>query len=65
MRPRVSCVKVPLEGYRAQIWVETLKRWHDMSGSPTFPSPEEALNWATKEVATHPLGVDRQLPEFA
>lgn len=52
--PKVSCVKVPLQGYIAQIWVETLKNWYDMSGSPVFASPEEAINWAQDQVATYP-----------
>lgn len=47
---RLSAVLVPLEGWRAEIWVETLQRWYPLMGSPLFANPDDAINWAKENV---------------
>lgn len=52
--PKISASKIPLEGWIANIWVETLKRWYPMSGSPIFKTPEAAMWWGSEELKGWP-----------
>lgn len=54
MKPKVSAVRVPLEGYRAQIFVATLGQWFDMRGCPMFETPEAAISWALDQLCGWP-----------
>lgn len=47
--PAVTAVKIPLEGWRASVWVEAYKGWYDMSGSPTFKNPDDAVRWGLNQ----------------
>lgn len=54
MPPKISCIKIPLGGYRAQIWVSALNQWFDMSGCPVLETPAAALNWAVDQLMGWP-----------
>jgi hypothetical protein len=52
--PRISAAKIPLEGWIAHIWVETLLQWHAMSGSPVFDNPDDAIAWGLEQLKGWP-----------
>lgn len=45
MNYKISAARVPLEGWRACIWVETLRQWFPMRAGPVFASPDSAIEW--------------------
>lgn len=49
--PKIRAVKIPLEGFKAQWYVEIYQMWYDMPETPTFRTPESALFWAEEQLA--------------
>lgn len=51
--PRISARKIPLEGWIAQVWVDSYGRWFDLRGCPVFQNPDDAVHWGLSDTATH------------
>jgi hypothetical protein len=45
----ISARKIPLDGWIAQIWVDAVNRWVDMSGCPVFRNPDDAIIWGKSD----------------
>jgi hypothetical protein len=54
MKTRISARKIPLEGWTAQVWVDAMNRWVDMSGCPIFQSPDDAIAWGKDQFSGWP-----------
>jgi hypothetical protein len=54
MQPRITAAKTPLQGWRAEIWIDSLNRWYTMTGSPFFENPDDAIAWGKDQVAGWP-----------
>ena len=51
--PRISARKIPLEGWIAQLWVDSFNRWFDLRGCPVFQNPDDAVNWGLSDINAH------------
>lgn len=52
---RISARKIPLEGWKAQIWVSSYMQWFDMSGCPVFQNPDDAIAWGKDQFSGLPV----------
>lgn len=50
-KPKISAAKVPLQGWIAQIWVESYRQWFDLTGCPYFKNPDHAIAWGLDQIA--------------
>jgi hypothetical protein len=50
---RITAAKTPLEGWRAEIWVDALNRWFTMAGCPFFQNPDDAIAWGLSDTAPY------------
>lgn len=54
MKTRISARKIPLEGWTAQVWVDAMNQWFDMSGCPVFQNPDDAIAWGKDQFSGWP-----------
>ncbi|MBS4041667.1 MAG: hypothetical protein KGZ81_13850 [Flavobacteriales bacterium] len=49
-KPRISAVKIPLSGWKAQVYIEAYNNWFDVTGCPIFANPDHAIFWAMADL---------------
>ena len=50
MKPKISAYRIPLEGWKAQIWVDSYSQWFTIMGCPFFKNPDDAIHWGKGQI---------------